>query len=237
MKVKYPILFIALSLFFHTAHAGQINTQKFSIISADNVEIDTQDCIIALRNTFSQDELNNRDRYNCYGLKLQNVVIQLDSGEEVFVPEIVTSPMMELFGSVALNRQCSERIVNSMNRSFQGENLNPQERFRLPEFEIFGVEQGRVHAATAPNTIIGSRTLGRQSISYRHLGEDYNCHPQMNPPNLNIVESHYQEPVRDEGVIANTGRHLRGLGFEALRASENAANFVGTRVFGLGRDN
>lgn len=221
---------------FSTQAFSFVGTESFTIVDADQVSLDPQECLVALRSTLSREELENKPRYQCYGLHLRNVTIELENGEQRVLSELKTPPMMELLGNVRLGQQCSERIVDAMNRRFQSGQLAPQETLELPRFEAFGVEgESVIHANTVKNRVLGLTAPGRESINYRLRGQDeLNCHPQIDPPGLQVVENLYEEPSEDRGVLRNMGRHLRGLGFETLRATENVTDFIGTRVFNGG---
>lgn len=228
---KFSLVFLATTLVSGFAHSNE-NTQRFQILNADQVELEERDCIVAMRSTLSQEELENRTKFECFSLKLKNVSAMLENGEVIQIPEISTQPMMELMGSIALSKKCSEGIVDAMQRRFSGEQFSYREQLSLPDFEAYGSVDGVVQVATARNRVFGSRTLGRENIEYRDRDKKLRCHPQMNPPNLQIVENLYDAPVEDRGILNNMGRHLAGFGFEVLRATEQGAEWVGEQVVG-----
>ncbi len=225
------LAFLVTSLVGGFAHSKE-NTERFQILNADQVELEERDCVVAMRSKLSKEEFENRTKFDCFSLKLKNVSAMLENGEVIQIPEMSTQPMMELMGSLALSKKCSEKIVDAMQRRFKGEKFSYREQLKLPDFEAFGTVDGVVQVATAKNRVFGSRTLGRESIDYKHKDQDVRCHPQMNPPNLQIVENLYDAPVEDRGILNNMGRHLSGFGFEMLRATEEGAQWVGERVIG-----
>lgn len=227
MKKVFIALFTIAPLF--NLQADEVTKTNFRIIEGESVEVVEKECMFALRKTMTEKEAQNKAKYSCYSLRINNAVVETDDGEQMILGVVETRPMVELF-NVKASRKCVDSIAESMNKVFKGQALPKGETLELPRFEVTGVSGSMVEVATSENKIFGSRTLGRESINYKNRIKDERCHPHADRPSLNVVESFEEPVVADEDVLGQLGRHAKGFGWNLLRAGEKAVDFTSEKI-------
>lgn len=218
------------------ANLDGLANRRFEIIGASDVEIQNPGCVIALRKTISSRDAESRNRYDCYQLQIKDAVVRFENGEIGHVDKITTQPMMELLGTTAVSRDCSERIAGAIKRYFQeGAGLNMSETLELPDFQVYGQNgSSELLVATGARAIRGHEIIGRRNIVYKDSANKSSCSASISPPGVRVSDQAYERPSEDRGVLGNIGRGLADIGRETIRGVENGADFIGSRV--IGRD-